>query len=65
MLDGRIWKDPLTLVRYRNSNGEYLYSEEECPRLFEVYMERAKKIWKAEPEQAEAGPKPPLRTETV
>ena len=51
MIDPRICKNPVLIIRYRNKDGGYLYSEEECLRLLEIYLDRAKKIW-----EEEAGP---------
>jgi hypothetical protein len=62
MIDPRICGNPITLIRYKNKNGEYLYSREECLRLLEIYLDRAKKVWKEEARAAPAhkrGPAPP------
>jgi hypothetical protein len=48
MLDPRISKMTIAIIRYRNKNGGFLYSEEECSRLLEFYLDRAKKLWKEE-----------------
>jgi hypothetical protein len=48
MIDPRICKNPVVIIRYRNKNGGYLYSEEECLRLLEIYVNRARKIWEEE-----------------
>jgi hypothetical protein len=62
MIDPRISTNPVAIIRYRNKKGEFLYSEEECLRLLEIYLDRAKKLWKEETETARArkrGPEAP------
>jgi hypothetical protein len=59
MIDPRVCRNPIALIRYRDKNGGYLYSEEECSRLLEVYLDRAKKLWKEEAETARAQKRKP------
>jgi hypothetical protein len=51
MIDPRICKNPVILIRMRKNDGAYLYSGEECLRLVEIYLNRAKKIWSEEMER--------------
>jgi hypothetical protein len=45
MIDPRICKDPITLIRFQKKDGSFLYTGEECLRLLEVYLDRAKTVW--------------------
>jgi hypothetical protein len=67
MLDPRISSNPVAIIRYRNKTGGYLYSEEECSRLLEIYLDRAKKLWQEEGELMPArkrGANPPAWNRT-
>jgi hypothetical protein len=48
MTDPRIYTNPIPLIRYKGKNGSYLYSEKECLSLLEIFIDRAKKVWKEE-----------------
>jgi hypothetical protein len=48
MTDPRIYTNPVPLIRYKGKNGSYLYSEDECRRLLEIFLDRAKKVWEEE-----------------
>jgi hypothetical protein len=53
MMDPPIGKNPVAIIRYRNKDGEFLYSREECERLLELYLDRAKKLWEEEAKTAQ------------
>jgi hypothetical protein len=45
MIDPRICKNPVGMIRMKNEDGTWLFSEAECLRRIEVILCRAKKIW--------------------
>jgi hypothetical protein len=48
MTDPRIYTNPIPIIRHKRKDGTFLYSEEECLRLLEIFLDRAKKVWKEE-----------------
>jgi hypothetical protein len=48
MIDPGISKNPVGLIRMRNKNGAFIFSDDECERWIELILERAKKRWAAE-----------------
>lgn len=40
-VDPHIARNPIYIIRMRNKDGEFLYTEEECLRLLTVYLNRA------------------------
>jgi hypothetical protein len=47
-IDSRIAKNPIGIIRMKNKDGGFLFSEEECLRLLAVFVDRAKQLEKAE-----------------
>jgi hypothetical protein len=45
-IDPRIAKNPIGIIRMKNKDGGFLFSEEEC--LLAVFVDRAKQLEKAE-----------------
>ncbi|MDR0584544.1 MAG: hypothetical protein LBG57_09395 [Treponema sp.] len=48
MIDPRICANPITMFRMKNKDGTWLFDEQECLRMIEVMLDRAKKIWSEE-----------------
>jgi hypothetical protein len=45
MIDPGISRNPVGLIRMRNKNGTFIFSEDECERWIELILDRAKKMW--------------------
>ena len=43
-IDTRICKNPIYIIRMKNNDGDFLYTEEECLKLLSVFFDRAKKL---------------------
>jgi hypothetical protein len=49
MIDPRISRDPVGLIRMKGKGGAFLYSEKECERWIEmILLDRAVKLWAKE-----------------
>ncbi|MDR0731640.1 MAG: hypothetical protein LBF63_08225 [Treponema sp.] len=49
MLDPRIAKDPVRLIREKKKDGEFLFTQEECERWIEMILfDRAVALWAKE-----------------
>lgn len=40
--------NPVRMIRMKNPDGTWFFTEEECLRRIEVILERAKQVWRAE-----------------
>ncbi|MDR1175363.1 MAG: hypothetical protein LBK83_07845 [Treponema sp.] len=48
MIDPRVSKNPVGLIRMKKKDGAFLFSEKECERWIELIVERTKKLWSEE-----------------
>jgi hypothetical protein len=55
MIDRRISKNPVGLIRMKKKDGTFLFSEEECERWIEVIVDKAKRLWAEEKPPAGKG----------
>jgi hypothetical protein len=45
MIDPRVSRNPVGLIRMKKKDGTFLFSDAECERWIEVIVDRAKAAW--------------------